>query len=135
MPTKAKKNDSDEKCNIDGVAQQWDSYTDISRRLRDGGPLLDPMTVKNREDIKTCALNFALLAPLLEQVREANRKLPSIDDLRDEVAAIFQINKRQGQDALQLVDDTARHLKKLLVFIKTKVRRTEVSTATRPNQT
>ena len=135
MPKKLKKTEPDGKCHIDGICQDWDSYPDISRRLRDGGPLLDPMTVKNREDIKTCAMNFDLLAPLLEKVRDADRKLPSIDDLRDEIAAILQLNKRQGPDALQMVDETARHIKKLLVFIKTKVRRHEVSTATRPKQT
>ncbi len=125
----------DEKCDISGLAEEWDVDSDTRKRLRDGGPLLDPMTIQNREDIKTCALNFDLLAPLLIRVGLANRKLPTIDDLRDQIATILHINKRQGQDALQLMDDSARHIKKLLVFVKNKARRHEVSTATRPKQT
>ncbi len=124
----------DVKCNVSGIAQEWDVDTTIRDRLREGGPLLDPLTVPNREDLKTCALNFELLAPLLDRVRDSSRKLPNIDDLRDEVAVILQMNKRQGQDALQMVEDSARHMKKLLVFIKNKVRRHEVSMATRPKK-
>ena len=120
-------------CNLDGIAQEWDTDLDIRKRIRDGGPVLNPETTLMREDIKTCCKNADLLVPLCVRMCQAQRKIPSLDSLRDEVAQLLTMNKRTGQELVQMVEDSSQHLKKLLVFIKTKARRHEVSTATGQN--
>ena len=118
-------------CSIAGVAGEWDATPNIRQRLRDGEPILHPDTKLKQEDIKTCINNEELLAPLLHRMcASPKRSVPGIDDIRDEVGQLLAMNKRQGEDLIVMVEDTAKVLKALCVFIKAKVRRHEVSTAT-----
>ena len=118
-------------CSISGVAGEWDATPGIRQRLRDGEPILHPDTKLKQEDIKTCVNNGDLLGPLLHRMCGApKRPVPAIDDIRDEVGQLLAMNTRQGEDLIVMVEDTAKVLKGLCVFVKAKVRRHEVSTAT-----
>ena len=117
-------------CSIKGIAQEWDGIIELRDRVREGGPILDPRSVHKQLDINQCVINHALLSPLAACICVAERKLPTIDDLRDELVCLLTLNKRQGEDLVVMVEDTAKHVKGLCTFLKLKVRRKEVSTAT-----
>ena len=119
-----------EGCNISGVAKEWDEVKDVRDRVRSDGPILNPKSPKNQEDINVCIQNQEVLGPLLARMCLSSKKPPSRDALRDEVAAYLTLNNRQGPEVVVLVNETAETLKKLCVFIKAKTRRAEVSTAT-----
>ena len=125
------KGEATKHCCIRGMGQEWDGIPEVRDRVRGGGPVLDPRSKPKTVDISHCAMNHQLLAPLASRICLAERKVPNVDDLRDEVAALLTMNKRQGEDLIVLVEDTAKHLKTLCCFLKTKVRRKEVSVATR----
>ena len=123
------------KCDISGVGVEWDSDLSLRERVRDGGPVLHPQTPEKQEDNKVCMKNADILMPLLVRMAALpNRPLPTMDDLRDEVAAFLTLNKRDGPECVGMVELTVHTLKKLLGFIKAKTRRHEVSTAPRPGQ-
>ena len=121
-------------CSISGIGQEWDLLPGVRARLRDGGGLLEPETVMKREDVKVCALNKEVMFPLLRSMHASSRQLPSLNDLRDEIHAALTLNKRHGDDLTSLIEETAHQLKKYCGFIKAKVRRHEVSTATWPKK-
>lgn len=122
------------KCDISGVGKEWDSDIGLRERVRDGGPVLHPQTPNKQEDNKVCIMNADLLLPLLIRIGALpKRPLPTLDSLRDEVAAFLTLNKREGPECIEMVETTVHALKKLLGFVKAKTRRHEVSTASRPN--
>ena len=121
---------SNKACSVKGVAGEWDMIREVRDRVREGGTILDPATKVKQVDIQTCVLNHLLLGPLASRMCLAERKVPSIDGLRDEVAAFLTLNKRQGEDLIIMVEETAKALKSFCVFLKTKAKRKEVSTAT-----
>lgn len=115
---------------IEGIAVLWDD--EVRDRLRSGGPLMSPDCPNLTEDITTCVKNRFLLHPILARMSlMQTRPLPAIEGLRDEVEKVFCRNKRStselpGGDIVKC----AWHIRKLLGFIKMKVRRHEVSTVT-----
>lgn len=120
-------------CVIRNLASDWDSNREIRDRILDGNPVLAPGTVIKHESIPNCVKNRALVEPVLQRMCTASsRALPSIDDLRDEVATLLAMCKRHGEDLVVVVEETAQTIKKLCGFVKTKARRKEVSTAPRP---
>lgn len=121
-------------CSITGIGQEWDLLPAVRARLRDGGGLLEPETVMKREDVKVCALNKDLMFPLLRSMHASSRQLPALNDLREEIQSALTLNKRSGDDCVTLIEETAHQLKKYCGFIKAKVRREEVSTATWTNK-
>ena len=122
--------DGTESCSITGVAQEWDSSPPIRARLRDGGGILHAETPPKQEDIKICTLNQELLEPLLTKMSQlAKRSLPTMDDLREECYALLILNKRTGEELVEMVEESAYAIKKLCSFVKAKARRKEVSTA------
>ena len=126
---------------VAGVAKEWDSYEDIRERLR--GPGEEKEEDKKKEstilasgpacqDISTSVKQKSFLGPLLSKMAlTVKRPVPGIDQLKDEIQSLLQMNKR-GTDFDW--DDVAKAgwcLRKLCGFVKAKCRRREVSTATR----
>jgi hypothetical protein len=113
---------------IEGVHVEWDEDTELREFLRGGGRILESPSC---QDISTCLKNASMLRPVLTRmsVRE-KRELPGIDQIKGEIELLLQKNK-QGLECEYLdISKRAMILKKLLGFIKNKVRRREVSTAT-----
>ena len=114
---------------ITDVHMVWDGCPAIRDRLRSGKSFLDEKTGLACDNM-TCALNSDVLNPILAGMgAHADRKLPSIGDLRNEMAICFRLNKRVGPEAQQVVASEAIHVRKMLSFVKAKVRREEVSVA------
>ena len=112
---------------ITDVHQAWDSSCDVRQRLRDGYGLMHPTSGLSCDN-SVCVSNSGLLLPLLHCMSESSdRKLPSVGDLRSEMMRAFAVNKRVGPDVQSCVAGEAIHVRKLLSFIKAKVRREEVS--------
>ena len=112
-------------CDLTGLAAEWDEIPNIRQRLREGGVLIEEVSSKN-VDIQTPAKYSDVLMPILHRMRAANKKLPNIDDLRSEIAALLELSKRADDG----IEKFGWLIRKNLVFIKMKVRRQEVSTAT-----
>lgn len=118
-------------CDLSGIARDWDQDTELKDRLLEGGAVLDPATKAKTEDNKNCLINDFLLTPILQKMSLLDKRpIPAIDDLRDEVTTLLILSKRSGNDVVSVVEETAQTIKKLLVFVKAKTRRREVSTAT-----
>ena len=114
---------------ISNIGQMWDGDEVVRMRLREGGALLHPQSGLACDN-RCCCLNKEVLVPILfGMASNAERKLPSIGDLRNEMAICFRLNKRMGPDVQASVAGDAIQLRKLLSFVKGKVRRQEVSTA------
>ncbi|CAE7754510.1 nipblb [Symbiodinium sp. CCMP2592] len=110
---------------ITDLHQAWDSTCDVRQRLREGQGLMHPNSGLQCDNA-VCVLNSGLLLPLLHRMSESSeRKLPSVGDLRSEMTKVFAINKRVGADVQSCVAAEAIHVRKLLSFIKAKVRREE----------
>ena len=120
-----------EGCNVEGVWKEWDQDTTCREVFREGGKILQPPAC---QDISTCIKYDYLLEPiLLLMAVDQKRRLPPIEQLKDELDNLYKANK-QGLELDHLeVGKKAWALKKLLGFVKNKARRREVSTATRPN--
>ena len=122
---------SKETVSIDGIAREWDQSCEVKQRLLGGGDPLHPDTPPKQEDNTVCVLNRDLLIPCLQRMCIVNKRpIPTIDDLREEVTTLLTLSKRTGNDVVTAVEEAAQTIKKLLVFIKAKVRRKEVSTVT-----
>lgn len=122
-------------CAISGVGREWDQVREIKERLLEGGDPLTPETPAKQEDNNVCMMNKQLLLPLLQRMSLLpKRPIPGIDDLRDEVSTLLTLSKRTGADTIEAIETTAQTLKRLVVFVKAKTRRKEVSTATRLNE-
>ena len=118
---------------ITGLYRDWDAEPTIRERLREGGPFLHPDTeLKCSNSI--CTLNAAVLLPVLRMMQTSfDRKLPGVENLRTQMAECYGINKRgtNPEDSSTIIGDSW-HVRKLLSFIKAKVRREEVSNEPQP---
>lgn len=115
--------------NIEDVALEWDANPELRERLRDGGQALPTPA---GQDITTCVKNSVLLVPLLTRMSSVKKRpVPSIDQLKDELEALLQKNKRGVDFGGEDIPKCAWALRKLCGFVKMKVRRREVSTAAR----
>ena len=113
--------------NIKDVHKIWDASEEVRRRLRAGlGALHEASSLG--VDNNVCSLNSCILRPvLLTMASDSNRKLPNVHDLRTELAALFETSKRLGDEVAKYVAKESVHIRKLLSFVKAKVRREEVS--------
>ena len=115
------------RCDISGLAAEWEGVATILGRMKNGHDLLRECSDK-QVDIKTPATYSDVLKPILARMMLTRKaKLPSIDDLREQVEMFLQGAKRDP-DVAQ-VDKLAWLIRKNLGFIKLKVRRLEVSVA------
>ena len=114
---------------IEGVHVEWDEDTELREFLREGGRILEPPSC---QDISTCLKNASMMRPVLTRMSlKEKRDLPGIDQIKSEIELLLQKNK-QGLECEYLdISKRAMLFKKLLGFVKNKVRRREVSTATR----
>ena len=113
---------------ISDLHLDWDSNSDIRDRLSDGKDLLDSSTA---EDITSSLSNVDVLQPLITRMSlTQHRPLPGVDALRDEIEKVYVKNKRgkNPEDQPNVVAACWR-IRKLLGFVKMKVRRREVSAA------
>ena len=111
-------------CSLVGMATLWDSIPSVRQRLRSGSHLIEEVSSKN-VDIRTPSTYNDVLLPVMERMRETERKLPFIDDLKMEIKSLFELNKRDIDEGdLQKISWTIR---KQCGFVKMKVRRMEVS--------
>lgn len=116
-----------ESLGIENLYLDWESVTEIRERLLDGGSLL--IGDKGGEDIPTCVTNALVLQPLITRMSLLQTKpQPAVDPLRDEIEAVYKKCKRGNhQDDCPDVVAICWRIRKLLGFIKMKVRRGEVS--------
>ena len=90
--------------------------------------MIEEVSCKNVDIQTPCAYNDVLL-PILTRMRDAAKKLPGIDSLREQVTVLLEMNKREPEETL--VQKSAWILRKQCGFVKMKVRRMEVSIAAR----
>ena len=115
---------------VAGVCDEWDAYEDIRERMRQGETFIHPEALK--DDVRSCVLNSSILVPFLTRMATFDHKpLPGVENLRLELEKLWLKNKRGNTpEECELVVKTSWRVKKLLGFIKMKVRREEVSSAT-----
>ena len=109
---------------------EWDACEEIRARLREGGGL---MVEGKGEDIKVVLDNVGPLQPLVTRMSlTQSRPMPSVESLRSEVEALYLKNKRgQTPEDQPDVIAIAWRIRKLLTYLKMKVRRHEVSSVPR----
>lgn len=113
-------------CVLEGLAAEWDAIESLRDDLRKGKALIAEVSEK-QVDINMPSKYNRLLLPILNRMRDAGKKLPSVEGLRCEVRLIMQKNKRDPTE-----DDIQKYawlLRKNCGFIKMKCRRQEVSNA------
>ena len=113
---------------VQGLASEWDGIPTVRDRLRGGRGLIEEVSCKNVDIQTPCAYSDVLL-PILTRMRDAAKKLPGIDSLREQVTVLLEMNKREPEETL--VQKSAWVLRKQCGFVKMKVRRMEVSIAAR----
>lgn len=116
----------DEVLDLKDLHREWDANHELRARLREGEGLLRP---GQAEDIPSTLENLPILQPLLTRMSlTETRPLPAVETLRDEVEALLQKNKRGGapENEPDVVAISWR-IRKLVGFVKMKVRRREVS--------
>ena len=113
-----------------GLAGEWDQAEDVRSRLREGDSFIHPEAT--RDDVQGCCRNATLLLPILTRMATIEgRSLPPIDPLREQIEELLSKNKRGGApEEIDTVVKASWRLKKMLGFVKMKVRREEVSTVT-----
>ena len=124
------KNVVSESLDLATLHTEWDGCEDVRDRLRGGGGLL---VDGKGEDIKVVLSNSSVLQPLVTRMSLCqSRPLPNVDALRDEVEQVYLKNKR-GQTPEDQPDVIAISwkIRKLLTYLKMKVRRKEVSSVPR----
>lgn len=124
------KNVVSETLDISGLSSDWDGSEDIRDRLRDGQGLLKDF---KGESISAVVDNASVLQPIVTRMSlYQTRPLPNVDNLRDEVEAVYLKNKRgQTPEDQPNVIEISWKVRKLLTYLKMKVRRKEVSSAPR----
>ena len=117
-----------ETLDLNNLHGEWDASEDVRERLRSGQGLL---VEGQGEDIPAVLANLSVLQPLVTRMSlSETRPLPIVEPLRDEVESVYQKNKRGSyQDETPDIIGLAWRIRKLLGFIKMKVRRHEVSNA------
>ncbi|CAE7458794.1 unnamed protein product [Symbiodinium sp. CCMP2592] len=109
-------------CSLDGLAAEWDAIESLREGLRRGQNLIVEVSEK-QVDIKMPKKHKLLLLPILNRMREANKKLPSIEAFRCEVRLLMQLNKRDPTE--EDIQKSAWLIRKNCGFIKMKCRRQE----------
>lgn len=125
-PAGRPKLDKIEILDLTNVHMDWDGQPEIRDKLRSGSELISP---KGGEDIPSCTGFAQVLQPLVTRMSlTESRPVPAIEGLRVEIEAVYYKNKRGGnpEDVPDVVG-MAWRIRKLLGFIKMKVRRREVS--------
>lgn len=112
---------------VTDLHMDWDSSCEIRERLLEGGSLL--AQDRGGEDIPTCIANIAVLQPCVTRMSlTQSRPLPAIESLRESIEAVYLRNKRgKTQEDMPDVVGLGWRVRKLLGFVKMKVRRKEVS--------
>lgn len=113
---------------IEGIWKEWDVDEEMREVFRTETPILDgPCST----DISTSVKYRYLLIPCLQRMAvHAERQLPSVDPLKEELDALLKHNKQGLETEFIDISNKAWAIKKLLGFVKAKTRRREVSTAT-----
>ena len=113
-------------CDISGMAEIWDALPQIRKRLREGHPLFGEISDRSL-DIKTPSKLSFVIKPILERMAEHGRKVPSIDALREEIKSLYTLC--HIEPTAVDIEASAWSLRKHSGFIKMKVRKEQVSTA------
>ena len=110
-----------------GICDEWDANEDIRERMRQGHPFIHPEATK--DDVQGCGLNSSILVPLLTRMATLDQKpLPGVEPLREELEKLWLKSKRVSTpEEVELIIKSSWRVKKLLGFVKMKVRREEVS--------
>lgn len=110
------------------LADEWDTSKEIRTRIREAGKLM-PEKAMASVDISACCHASDVLPPLISRMVMADeRPLPQIDALRESIQALFEKNKRtEAAETEDEIMKTGWMIRKLLGFIKMKVRRKEPS--------
>ena len=112
---------------IQGVHEAWQAEKTLWVRMRDGLPFLHPSTGLTADN-RVCILNKEILYPMLQAMGQyVDRRLPNVSNLRAEIQQFLENNKRLQPADVANVPGDAIHIRKLLSFVKAKVRREEVS--------
>lgn len=126
------KKTSTETLDVKNIHLELDGSEEIRDRLRTGGDLLViPGEKKVVDNIPAVVANASVLQPFITRMSLLDsRPLPAVDGLRDEVEAIFLKNKRgETPEDRPDVINIGWQIRKMLTFLKMKVRRGEVSSA------
>ena len=111
---------------IDQLHLDWNGHEELRDRVLDGG---DMLVTPQGEDIPSVVANYPALQPMVTRMSmTTSRPMPVIETLRDEVESFYLKNTRGKtlEDSPDVVA-IAWKLRKMLGFIKMKVRRHEVS--------
>lgn len=127
-PAGRPKSTTTEVLDIANIHQDWDGCAELRERvLNEGDLLVEP----HEDNIPSSVANFLALQPFITRMSlSSTRPLPAIETLREEVERFYLKCKRGGtpQDSPDVVAISWK-LRKMLGFIKMKVRRREVSSA------
>ena len=125
------KKTSTETLDVKNIHLELDGSEDIRDRLRNGGDLLVIPQKEVVDNIPSVVANASVLQPFITRMSLLDsRPLPAVDGLRDEVEAIFLKNKRgETPEDRPDVINIGWQIRKMLTFLKMKVRRGEVSSA------
>ena len=114
-----------DRLDLDGLAAEWDGTASIRSALREGEQLVSIVNV----DIKACVSAKDVLTPLLRSMVSKECKLPDVEPLRDHIRDVYLRNKTEPDAGTIL--GSSWQVRRLLGFVKMKVRRSEVSTEPR----
>ena len=116
------------KCDLKGVAEEWDQLPAVRDKVREGHPLMEPPEKEGAScTVKLATRNSEVMGPIL--VRMAASKCPDISPLRAEVEKFYKMNQREvPQD---VAHGNSWELRSLATFIKRKTARKEPSLAVR----
>lgn len=116
------------KLEIKNIFLEWDGERTIRDHLATEGSVLFPE--KMAESVKTSVIPHIrdMLTPVLKKMAMVHEKpQPSVDPLRDELAALYHRHAKQVQES-QIIRDSWM-VRKFLGFIKMKCRIKKPSTA------
>ncbi|CAE7268923.1 unnamed protein product [Symbiodinium sp. CCMP2592] len=96
---------------IRDVHKLWDASEEIRMRIRSGYGAIHEKSALSLDN-HNATLNASLLRPLLlAMAGDATRKLPSVPDLRSELAALFESSKRTGPEVAKFVGTEPTHIR------------------------
>ena len=125
-PSGRPKSEKQELLDLKNLSMEWDANEEIRNRLREGSGLL---VDGKGEDIPSIVANLGVLQPFITRMSlTTTRPLPLVETLRDEVEAIYLRNKRgSNPEDVPDVIGIGWKIRKMLTYVKMKVRRREVS--------
>lgn len=110
------------------LASEWDGHEDIRGRLRCGKRLVALADKSRDATIAQCVGNMDILPPLLHRLYASALKQPSIEGLREQCGEAYCLSSRTPLE--DDVESDAKEMKKMLLFIKRKANRSDVSMET-----